>query len=105
MTAEKEGGPKGLLKNMLIGDRQLGAELKEGAIRIEFLKKMIPLIRSHSSQMQRMADGQIAIDVLKFDMDVASMSRLRRVIVRRIAKTDPEYERPVPPEILFAVTD
>jgi hypothetical protein len=49
---------------------------------IEFLQKIIPVIRSHSSQLQRLADGQIAIDALK------------------LATTDPEYERPVPPEII-----
>jgi hypothetical protein len=46
-----------------------------------------------------MADGQIAIDVLKYNMDVASLSRVRRAIIRQFAKTDPEYERPLPPEI------
>jgi hypothetical protein len=99
MAVEAEGGSRALLKNTLIGDRRLMPDFQETTIRIEFLQKMIPLIRSHPSQVQRLADAQVAIDFLKYNMDVASLSRVRRAIIRQFAKTAPEYERPIPPEI------
>jgi hypothetical protein len=97
---EAEGGSKGLLKNTLIGDRRLLPELKEATARIEFLQKMIPAIRSNPSNMEKLADGQLLVDILKWNiLDAADMSVLKRAVLRRFAKVDPEYKRPIPPEI------
>jgi hypothetical protein len=97
MKAEAEGGPKALLKDALVGDRQLTPRFEEATSRIELLRKMIPIIRSNHS---RMADAQLLIDILKWGItDAASMSMLKRTILREFAKADPEYKKPIPPEI------
>src|SRR6266480_2378469 len=55
LKAEQEGGSKGLLKNSLIGDRKLLPALQEATLRIEFLREMIPSIRSNPSRREREA--------------------------------------------------
>jgi hypothetical protein len=101
MKAEAEGGPRGLLKNTLVGDRQLTRKLQDATVWINFLRKMIPIIRSNASPMIKLADAQLVIDMLKWGIvDAADMSRLRRTFLRQFAKADPEYEKPVPSEIV-----
>ena len=101
MRVEAEGGPKGLLKNTLIGDRKLSPAFDEAVLWIEFLQKMIPLIRSNASTTEQMADAQLVIDILKWGIeDAASMSGLKRSVLRKFAKTDPEYKKQIPPEIV-----
>jgi hypothetical protein len=99
MKVEAEDGPRGLLKNTLIGDRQLMPKFEEAIIKIEFLEKMISLLRSTPSPRERAIDGHVLVDVLKWGIDVGSMSGLRRTIARQFAKADPEYERSTPPEL------
>ena len=66
MTAEIEGSPKALLKDQLIGDRQLLPQLEEATARIQFLQKMIPIVRANATQAKKAADAQLAVDVLKW---------------------------------------
>jgi len=100
MRAEAEGGPKGLVKNMLVGDRRLMQSLDEAIIRIKLLQKIIPIIRSHTSSTAKFADAQLVIDILKWGIeDAGSMSGIRRTLLRQFAKADPEYDKPIPLEI------
>jgi hypothetical protein len=102
VVVEAEGGPRTLLKNTLIGDRRLMPDFQDGIAKIEFLKKIIPIIRSSPSPMEKLANAQLAIDVLKWGIiDAGSMSGLRRTILRQFAKADPEYKKSFPPEISF----
>jgi len=62
---------------------------------------MIPLIRSNTSRTERMADAQLVIDIFEVGIeDAASMSGLRRTILRQFAKTDAGYEKKIPLEIV-----
>ena len=100
MRAEAEGGPKGLLKNMLVGDRRLMPSLEEATLRIGLLRKIIPVIRSHTSSAAKLADAQLVIDILKWGIeDAGSMTGIRRTLLRQFAKADPEYDKPIPAEI------
>jgi hypothetical protein len=99
MKAEAEGGSRGLLKNTLIGDRQLMPKFEEAIIKIEFLEKMISLLRSTPSPRERAIDGHVLVDVLKWGIDAGSMSGLKRTIARQFAKADPEYKKSIPPEL------
>ena len=100
MRAEAEGGPMGLLKNRLLGDRRLLPSLEEATMRIELLRKIIPVIRSHTSSEAKLADAQLVIDILKWGIeDAGSMSSIRRALLRQFAKADPEYDKPIPSEI------
>ncbi len=103
MRVEAEGGPHGLLKNKLIGDRQLTPQLQKATLNIEFLEKMISLLRSTPSPRQKSIDGYVLVDFLKWaadrDIDLANMSGLRRMMMRQFAKADPQYKKPIPPEI------
>src|SRR6516164_6235670 len=100
MRAEAEGGPKGLVKNMLVGDRRLMQSLQEAIIRIKLLQKIIPIIRSHTSSTAKLVDAQLIIDILKWGIeDAGSMSGIRRTLLRQFAKADPEYDKPIPLEI------
>jgi hypothetical protein len=103
MKVEAEGGPRGLMKNMLVGDRQLTRQLNEASTKIEFLVKMISLLRSTPSQRQKAIDGYVLVDFLKWAIDrnieLEDMSGLRRMVMRQFAKADPEYKKPIPPEI------
>jgi hypothetical protein len=98
MKVEAEGGPRGLTKNMLVGDRRLLPQFEEATTKIEFLDKMISLLRSTPSPRARAIDGHVLVDVLKWGID-GSKSGLRRTIARQFAKADPEYEKPIPPEL------
>lgn len=101
MKVEAEGGPRALTKNFLVGDRQLIRKLEEATCELEFLLKMIPVIRSDPSRANKLADAQLLIDILKWGiLDAATMSGLRRTIARQSATADPEYQKPIPPEII-----
>jgi hypothetical protein len=99
MKVEAEGGPIGLMKNKLIGDGQLAHQFEDATTKIEFLDRMISLLRSTPSPRERAIDGHVFVDVLKWGIDARSMSGLRRTIARQFAKADPEYEKPTPPEL------
>jgi hypothetical protein len=103
IKAEAEGGPRGLLKNMLIGDRQRTPQLQKATLKIKFLEDMISLLRSTPSQRQKSIDGYVLVDLLKWaidrDIDLENVSGLRRAMMRQFAKADPEYKKPFPPEI------
>jgi len=102
MRAEAESGPMGLVKvkNTLVGDRLLLQSLEEATLRIKLLRKIIPIIRSHTSSKAKLADAQLLIDILKWGIeDAGSMTGLRRTILRQFAKADPEYDKPIPLEI------
>jgi hypothetical protein len=102
MTAEANGGEKAMTKNMLIGDRRLTWDVKNAITQIDFLQKMISYIRSEHTQMKKLGAAQLVVDILKWKMiDAGNMSGLRRAITRQFAKANPQYEKPVPPEIRF----
>jgi hypothetical protein len=102
MKAEAVGGPRGLLKNSLIGDRQLTQQLEEATIKIKILERMISLLRSTPSEWARSVDGHVLVDLLKWGIiDAGSMSGLRRTLMRQFAKADQEYKKPVPPQVSF----
>jgi hypothetical protein len=98
MKAEANGGHRGLMKNMLIGDTKRMPQLQEAIIKIDYLEKMISLFRSTPSPLERAIDGHVLVDVLKWGID-GTKSGLRRTIARQFAKADPEYKKPIPPEI------
>jgi hypothetical protein len=100
MRAEAEGGPMGLVKNTLVGDRRLLPSVEEATIRIELLRKIIPIMRSHTSSEAKLADAQLVIDILKWGIeDAGSMTGIRRALLRQFAKADPEYDKAIPSEI------
>ena len=98
MKVEAEGGPRGLMKNTLVGDRRLWPQFEEATTKIEFLDKMLSLLRSTPSPRERAIDGHVLVDVLKWGID-GTKSGLRRTIARQFAKADPEYKKPIPPEL------
>lgn len=101
MKAEAEGGPKGILKNALVGDRRLLASLEMATLRVQMLRKIIPIIRSHESQGEKRATARLLIDIFKWNIkDAPDMSIWRRVVVRQFAKSDAEYDGPIPSEIM-----
>jgi hypothetical protein len=63
MTAEAEGGPRGLLKKALIGDRTLTPNLQIATVRIEMLKKAIPLIRGQFASSPGQQSAQLVAKV------------------------------------------
>lgn len=98
---ENQGGQRGLLKNMLLGNGDLMIRTREATLKLDFLQKMILAIRGNSNNSARLADGQLLIDILKWGMtDAAEMSSLRRMWVRRSAQADPLYGSSIPEEIL-----
>jgi len=78
-------------------------QLKLAAVKMRFLEKMISLLRSTSSPRQKSINGYVLVDFLKWamdrDIDLETASGLRRMMMRHYAKADPEYMRPIPPEI------
>jgi hypothetical protein len=100
MTAEAGGGSIALTKSMLSGGA-LALEFKNAITRIDFLKKMISVIRSQTGRLERWADSRLVIDILKWRIiDAGSMSPLRRTILRQIAKADSLYGDVLPLEII-----
>jgi hypothetical protein len=100
MKVEAGKSPRGLVKNTLIGNRQLVPSLEQTTVSLKFLHKLIPLIRSTPTRTERLAAAHLAVDILKWGiMDAPRLSDLRRAIIRQFAKADPEYEKPTPPEI------
>jgi hypothetical protein len=98
---ENQGGQRGLLKSMILGNGELMIKTRQATIRLEFLQEMIVAIRKNVSNSARLADGQLLIDILKWGMtDAGEMSGLRRMWVRRSAQADPLYGSPIPREIL-----
>jgi hypothetical protein len=101
IDVENQGGPRGLLKSMLVGHGELMIKAQQAILKLDFLQNMIVTIRDGASNSARLADGQLLIDILKWGMtDAAKMSGLRRMWVRRSAQADPLYGSPIPPEIL-----
>jgi hypothetical protein len=92
MRAEQSGGPAGMVKETLRGGR-LGREVQEATLKIQFLQRYLPLLRTGG-------DSQLLIDILKWNItDAADMSRLARAFARMFAKADPLYNQAVPVEI------
>ncbi len=100
LTVEAGGGSRALLKNTLVGDRRLMPDLEEATLRIQFLQKMLPVIRANKTDIAKATDAQLVIDILKWGiLDAASMSGIKRTILRQFAKADPMYKMPIPLEI------
>jgi len=100
LEAESKGGKWGLVKDTLRqGD--LMYHFESSLNRLEVLRKMIPAIRQNQSEWGKLGDGQLLIDLLKWDiLDAADMSLWQRFRARRSAKADPMYQQPVPSAIL-----
>jgi hypothetical protein len=101
VAAERGGGPHGLLRNMLVGDRKAVPALREHAINLEFLNKAIPQIRDQKNPRLRADNCQLLIDCLKWNIvDAASYSALRRSMIRIFVKADSLYKQPIPCELV-----
>jgi hypothetical protein len=100
LEAEAKGGQWGLAKDALQrGD--LTYRLESSIRRLEFLRKMVAGIRRNQSERGKLADSQLLIDLLKWDiLDAPDMSLWQRFRARRSAKADPMYQQPVPSAIL-----
>src|SRR5271168_638104 len=69
------------------------------ALNTPTIRRLTPSCR-HQLPALALADAQLVVDVLKWGIeDAASMSGLRRTILRQFARADPEYEKPIPPEV------
>jgi hypothetical protein len=61
---------------------------------------MIPLIRNHKTQFEKLADSHLVIDLLKWNViSPGNVSRWGRMMARLFTKADSEYKNPVPPEL------
>jgi hypothetical protein len=100
LEAEAKGGQWGLAKDALQrGD--LTYLLESSVRRLEFLRKMVPAIRRNQSERGKLADSQLLIDLLKWDiLDAPNMTLWQRFRARRSANADPMYQQPVPSAIL-----
>jgi hypothetical protein len=100
LEAESKGGALGLVKDALrSGDLLL--RVQESTLAIEFLQKMIPMIRASRSKRDQLGDSQLLIDMLKWGvLDAPDMSLWQRFRARLSAKADPMYQQPVPLAIL-----
>jgi hypothetical protein len=102
MLVEANGGSKALLKDTLVGERQLAPRFEEATLCIKFLQEMILIIRKHKSARDKLVDSYLLIDILKWKIfDASSMSGIERTIRRQFAKAGIEYNRPIPDEIMF----
>jgi hypothetical protein len=61
MKVEAEGGPIGLMKNKFTGDGQLTHQFEDATTKIEFLDRMISLLRSTPSPRERAIDGMYSL--------------------------------------------
>lgn len=92
--------PMNITTDLLKGGT-LVQELRIATERVNFLDRMILLIRKESDPIARIEISNLAIDVLKWNIvDAGSMSEARRWFVRKFAKPPAIYDRPVPREIL-----
>jgi len=100
LIVERSGGSNALVKSTLLDHGKLSLEFNEAIRRIQFLEKIIPVIRS-SSSADRLADSQLVVDVLKWGIaDAGDMSLLRRTLLRQFAKVDSMYGLSFPTEIV-----
>lgn len=101
MKIEASGGSNAIVKSMLLGGGRDVYEFERGVRKIELLRNLLPLIRQAKSEMERLGNSSLLIDILKWDItDAGEMSSLRRIIARQFAKADPLYAYPIPDEIL-----
>jgi hypothetical protein len=92
-------GPHGLTSDALRGGDFMW-RLGQATRRLEYLKKIIPLLKSETSSWRQAATSKTIAYQLKYDMpDVLNMSLIQRAIARRRTKIDPMYDRPVPPDL------
>jgi hypothetical protein len=100
IESEGKKGPRGLTKD-LIGGGDLMWRFASAMRRLEFILKMVPIIRSHSSEREILDDSQLLVDILKWGIiDGADMSWWQRLRARQSADADPMYRQPVPDSIL-----
>ena len=96
---ESKGGESALVRDMLKGG-DLTNRIQHYTLSLDFLKNMIQIIRQNKSKKSQLADSEILIDALKWNMFDVSVSWWWRRLARLTAKADPMYQRPVPSEIL-----
>jgi hypothetical protein len=100
VVAEQAGGVQGLVKNALVGDGTLKQSIVEWTLKLQFLNRMIPILRGQSDLRLKRQDSQILVDCLKWNIiDAGEMSPLRRMFLRRFAKADSLYKEAIPPEL------
>ena len=100
LDAEEKGGATDLTKDIIQGGNLL-MRVETSLHALDFLRNMIPTIRSASSDRERKSDSQLLIDMLKWNMlDAPTMSRWGRMRARQSAKADPMYQQAIPPAIL-----
>ena len=93
-------GPNALVKTALLQGGQAAYEMERAIRRFSLLKEMLPLIRSGTSNTERLRTTQLLVDILRWNIDAAGMSVPRRIFSRRFAKADPLYGSAVPSELL-----
>jgi hypothetical protein len=100
VVAERSGGISGLVKDTLVGEGSLKQAIVEWTLRLQFLNKMIPILRNQKDASLRRQDSGILTDCLKWGIvDAAEKSSLRRAAARAFAKVDPMYKQQVPREL------
>jgi hypothetical protein len=100
IEAERKNGPQGSTKDR-IGGGHVMSRFASATLRLEFILKMVPIIRSHSSKREILGDSQLLVDILKWDIiDAADMSWWQLLRARQSASADPMYRQPVPDSIL-----
>jgi hypothetical protein len=100
LEVERSGGPSGFTADLLRGGNRM-ERARKGMLTIDFLVKMVPAIRQSESERHRLADSQLLVDILRWDiLDAASMSVAERLLLRQVAKSDPLYGQPVPSVLL-----
>jgi hypothetical protein len=101
LKIEADGGPMALMKSMLIDGGRDAKEFEACSLQLQFLEQMVPIVRSAEGR-QKLADAQLAVDILKWGIeDAANMSAIRRMIARKFAKADSLYEMAVPEGVLL----
>jgi hypothetical protein len=95
MKVEAEGGARALTKNTLISDGKLSPALQIAAVKIDYLDKMIALIRSHKTEREKLADSRLVIYMLKWNIiSSGRTSFLGRSVAWLFARKDPAYKKP-----------
>lgn len=100
MKVEDGGGAQAITKSLLVGGGHDAREFEQRTRQMEFLAKIVPIVRAAKSQDRRV-DAQLAVDILKWNIiDAPDMSNIRRLIARKLAKADPMYSQDLPQELM-----
>jgi len=102
IDVERRGGRVGLMfnKDGTFGISDLMIRSKKSIGKIEFLQKMVSIIRNTSQRADIINIEQLLVDCLKWDIiDAAEISDIDRKFARESAIADSLYSNSVPDEI------